>query len=138
MLLVDDKALVRFGLSAVLNATPGIAVVGECSDGSTVVTAAAATRPDVVLMDVSMPVVDGIEATRRLLADQPTMRVLILSGARSDESVAHAAREGAVGYLLKDGNTDRLVSAVQAVAAGGTAWPDGTDPVTNGRAALSP
>jgi len=113
VLVVDDNEFLRDGLTAVLE-TAGMIVVGQCPDGIRVVDAFRLGAPDVVLMDLSMPDVDGVEATRRLLAEEPTARVLILIGCPS--SVSRALTAGARGYLLKDGDGDGLVAAVRATA----------------------
>jgi len=124
VLIVDDHALVRAGVSGVLTRAAGIEVVGECDDGSDVVSTAASVRPDVVLMDMRMPLRSGPDATRDLLAEQPSVRVLMLSASMTGRSLIEAQEVGAVGYLVKGGDPGLLVGAVQAVAAGGTAWPD--------------
>jgi DNA-binding NarL/FixJ family response regulator len=123
VLIVDDHALFRDTLKVLFATTDDIAVVAECSDGSQVTAAAACTVPDVVLMDLQMPIMTGLEATRELLAAQPHMRVVVLTGGLSPASAASEARAvGAVGYLLKDGNADELLEQVRTVAFGGTAW----------------
>jgi DNA-binding NarL/FixJ family response regulator len=123
VLIVDDHAFVRTGLTALLNGADGIAVVGECADGADVPDIATAVRPDVVLMDVQMPRVCGPDATRTLLTRQPTVRVLMVSASMTPRTLGDAAAAGASGYLLKGGDPGALVTAVQTVAAGGTAWP---------------
>ncbi len=120
VLLVDDQELVRAGFRLILDAEADMAVVGEASDGDDAVDAAARAHPDVVLMDVRMPKVDGIEATRRILADRrstPT-RVLMLTTFDLDEYVYAALRVGASGFLLKDVPPQALVDAIRTVAAG--------------------
>ena len=120
VLLVDDQELVRAGFRLILDAEADMAVVGEASDGDDAVDAAARAHPDVVLMDVRMPKVDGIEATRRILADRrstPT-RVLMLTTFDLDEYVYAALRAGASGFLLKDVPPQALVDAIRTVAAG--------------------
>ncbi len=121
VLVVDDHPLVRVGVTAVLNAAAVIGVVGDCSDGAQVVQVAGVLWPDVVLMDVLMPVKSGIEATRELMKSQPAVRVLMLTGLMKEEFV-HSVAAGAVGYILK-GDPDRLVDAVRYAASGGTLWP---------------
>ncbi len=129
LLLVDDQELVRAGLASVLRESFGFQVVGECSDGSGAVGAAVATRPDVVLMDVRMPLVDGIEATRRLreLADPPP--VLALTTFDDDEVLAGMLRAGASGFVLKGVPAEQLQAAVRVLADGGS-W---LDPAVTGR-----
>ena len=122
VLVVDDHALIRGGLAAIIRAAPGHDVVGEASDGDEAVAAAAATKPDVILMDIRMPGTSGIAATRQILAadlEQPP-RVLILTTFDLDEYVYEALRAGASGFILKDTPPDRLLTAVQAVADGDT------------------
>lgn len=122
VLLVDDSAAVRAGLSLLLDSVDGIHVVGSCVDGSEVVAAAAELRPDVVLMDVSMPGTDGITATAALVAAAPTSRVLVLTSSVAGDVVYRAREAGALGYLLKGADPAELVEAVRAVASGSTAW----------------
>ncbi|HET8768771.1 MAG TPA: response regulator transcription factor [Pedococcus sp.] len=117
VLLVDDQDLVRTGLRMILE-LGGVEVVGEAADGATAVEAVAALQPDVVLMDVRMPGVDGVEATRRITAAGGASRVLVLTTFDLDEHVADALRAGAVGFLLKDVTAERLVDAVRRAAAG--------------------
>ncbi|SDX84651.1 two component transcriptional regulator, LuxR family [Geodermatophilus africanus] len=118
VLVVDDQALFREALGTLLGARPEIEVVGEAGDGHQALERAAALAPDVVLMDLHMPVLDGIGATRRLRVEQPGVRVLALTTFDDDEDVFAALRAGALGYLLKDVSADRLVEAVQAAARG--------------------
>jgi DNA-binding NarL/FixJ family response regulator len=118
VLLADDQTLVRAGFRLILDAEPDLEVVGEASDGADVVEQAQATHPDVVLMDVRMPGLDGIEATRRLLANGATPRVLMLTTFDLDEYVIDAFRAGASGFLLKTAPRDQLVAAVRTVHAG--------------------
>jgi DNA-binding NarL/FixJ family response regulator len=120
VLVVDDQFLVRSGLVALLRAAPGMEVVGEAADGAEAVSLAAATRPDVILMDIRLPGMTGIEATERILADatDPAPRVLILTTFDLDEYVYDALRAGACGFLLKDAGPERLLAAVTAVHGG--------------------
>jgi DNA-binding NarL/FixJ family response regulator len=118
VLLADDQALFREALATLLDVRPEIEVVGEAGDGDEALRRSAELRPDVVLMDLHMPVLDGIAATRRLRVEQPGVRVLALTTFDDDEDVFAALRAGAVGYLLKDVSGDRLVEAVQAATRG--------------------
>ncbi len=113
VLVVDDQALFREALVALLAVQAGIEVVGEAANGKEAVEAVDRLRPDVVLMDLRMPVLDGVGATRRLHADHPRVRVLALTTFDGDAEVFPALRAGAVGYLLKDATTERLVEAVR-------------------------
>jgi DNA-binding NarL/FixJ family response regulator len=118
VLVADDQALVRAGFRAILEEQDDLDVVGEAADGGEAVAIAQELRPDVVLMDVRMPGVDGIEATQRLLRDGDAPRVLILTTFDLDEYVYEALKAGASGFLLKDAPRDQLVGAVRTVAAG--------------------
>jgi DNA-binding NarL/FixJ family response regulator len=118
VLIADDQALFREALAALLTVQPGIEVVGEAADGREAVAAAGRLRPDVVLMDLRMPVLDGVAATRQLRVDHPGVRVLALTTFDGDDEVFPALRAGAVGYLLKDVSTHRLVEAVLAADRG--------------------
>ena len=122
VLVVDDHALIRMALIDLLSAAPDIQVAGECSDGSQVAGAVATTSPDVVLMDLQMPYVDGLEAARELRARAPGVRVVILSGGLTAARAREAKAAGVAGFLLKDGDPDELADQVRGVAAGGTAW----------------
>jgi len=120
-LIVDDQAMVREGFAAVLAAQPGMVVAGQAADGADAVTQTRRLKPDVVLMDVRMPVMDGLEAARRILAEEPgegRPRVLMLTTFDVDDYVYEALRAGASGFLLKDATAAELVHAVQVVAAG--------------------
>ncbi len=119
VLLVDDQRLMREGLRILLELEPDLEVVGEAGDGQAALDAYAALRPDVVLMDVRMPGMDGVEATRRLRERWPEARVIILTTFDDDEYVFEGLRAGALGYLLKDVSGQELAEAVRTVAAGG-------------------
>jgi DNA-binding NarL/FixJ family response regulator len=118
VLVVDDQALVRAGLGVILGAQADIEVVGEAGDGLEAVDAARRLEPDVVLMDIRMPRLDGLEATRRILDAGTRSRVMILTTFDTDEHVFEALRAGASGFLLKDVPREQLVDAVRTVAAG--------------------
>jgi DNA-binding NarL/FixJ family response regulator len=118
VIVADDQAVVRAGLLMILDAQADIEVVGEAGDGREAVEMARSLHPDVVLMDIRMPAVDGIEATRRLVAAGVRTRVLILTTYGLDEYVYDALRAGASGFFLKTDSPDRLVEAVRTVAAG--------------------
>jgi len=118
VLVADDQELLRAGYRMILDAQPDLEVVAEAGDGMAAVAAAQQHRPDVVLMDVRMPGLDGIEATRRIVAAQPEVRVLILTTFDLDEYVMSGLRAGASGFLLKDARKEDLLSAIRAVAAG--------------------
>jgi DNA-binding NarL/FixJ family response regulator len=119
VLIADDQQLVRAGFALILDRA-GIPVVGEAADGVEAVEQALAVRPDVVLMDVRMPRMDGLQATRRLLAELPAVRILMLTTFDLDEYLYAAVQAGASGFLLKDVSPADLVHAVRAVAAGDT------------------
>ena len=118
VVIADDQALVRAGFRMILEADGGVEVVGEAGDGEEAIAAVRRLQPDVVLMDVRMPVLDGLEATRRLLAAPPGPRVIMLTTFDVDEYVYTALRVGASGFLLKDVSPEQLVAAVRLVAAG--------------------
>jgi len=118
VLLVDDQALFREALATLLSVRDDIAVVGEAGDGDEALRLIAECGPDVVLMDLRMPVLDGIAATRRITTDHPGVRVIALTTFDDDGDVFAALRAGAVGYLLKDVSSARLVEAVHAAARG--------------------
>jgi DNA-binding NarL/FixJ family response regulator len=120
VLIVDNHPIIRGGLTAVLSGERDMEVVGEAVDGLSAVDAASRLRPDVVVMDLSMPGVDGIEATRRLRAAQPEIKVLVLSCHREPGHVQSAMEAGAAGYVLKRTAVGELVSGLRAVASGGT------------------
>lgn len=118
VLVVDDHRLVRAGLMTLLAASADIDVVGEAADGAEGVKVAREVRPDVVLMDISMPVLDGVAATRQLLAELPETKVLALTSFSDRQRVADVTGAGATGYLLKDCGPDELLAAVRSAAAG--------------------
>ncbi|WP_163541152.1 response regulator transcription factor [Occultella kanbiaonis] len=118
VLLVDDQALLRMGFRLVIETEPDLEVVGEASDGLAALEQVAALAPDVVLMDIRMPGMDGIEATRRLTAEHPSTRVLVLTTFDVDELAFAALRSGASGFLLKNARPDELVEGIRTVAAG--------------------
>jgi DNA-binding NarL/FixJ family response regulator len=118
VLVVDDQELMRVGLEMVLGAHPDIEVVGEADNGATAVARAAELTPDVVLMDVRMPVVDGVTATGRILEADHGARVLVMTTFDLDEHALGALRAGASGFLLKDTPPEDLISAIRSVAAG--------------------
>ena len=120
VLLADDQSLVRAGFRMILKAEKGIVVVGEAGDGAEAVTRAHELSPDVILMDIRMPVMDGIEATRCIVTSESSPRVLVLTTFDLDEYVYGALRAGASGFLLKDAPEDQLVSAIQVIATGGS------------------
>jgi DNA-binding NarL/FixJ family response regulator len=119
VLLADDERLVRAGFRMILNAEPDIEIVGEAADGHEAVAAARRLRPDVVLMDIRMPGLNGIDATARLLEDEGAPRVVVVTTFDSDEYVFAALRAGASGFILKDAPEDQLISAIHTVADGG-------------------
>jgi DNA-binding NarL/FixJ family response regulator len=118
VVLVDDQVLLRTGIRTILETEDGVRVVGEAADGAEGVDAVRRLTPDVVLMDVQMPVMDGIEATRRLVAEGVAARIVILTTFEHDELIVSALRAGASGFLVKNAPPDQLVDAVRTVAAG--------------------
>jgi DNA-binding NarL/FixJ family response regulator len=118
VLIADDQALVRVGLRKILETEPETTVIGEVADGEDAVVAAARLRPDVVLMDIRMPVLDGIEATRRIVRAQPATRVLMLTTFGLDSYVYDALHAGASGFMLKDAPPEEIAAAVRIVANG--------------------
>jgi NarL family two-component system response regulator LiaR len=118
ILIVDDHSVVRQGLQMFLALDPEIEVVGEVSNGAEAVEFVKKLKPDVVLMDLLMPVMDGIEATKIIRRDQPDTEVIALTSVLEDNAVVGAIRAGAIGYLLKDTEADELVRAIKAAAAG--------------------
>jgi DNA-binding NarL/FixJ family response regulator len=125
IVVVDDQALIRDGIAAILRAEPDFDVVGTAADGVEAIGLITTLAPDVALMDIRMPDVDGIEATRQLVADDSSTRILVLTTYGADDLVVAALRAGASGYLLKDAPRSTLVAAVRLVAAGeSTVEPD--------------
>jgi DNA-binding NarL/FixJ family response regulator len=118
VLIVDDQALVRAGFRMILDAEPEIEVVGEAGDGDEAVAEARRLEPDVVLMDVRMPELDGIEATRQLLADRTSTKVIMLTTFDLDQYIYEALRAGASGFLLKDVPPEQLIAGIHTVASG--------------------
>jgi len=118
VVVADDQSAVREGLVLLLGTLPGIAVTGEAEDGEAAVEAVAAKNPQVVLMDLNMPQVDGVEATRRIRASHPGTQVVVLTTYSDDESIIGALRAGALGYLTKDATRAEIGRAVLAAAAG--------------------
>lgn len=118
VLLVDDHAIVRKGLRALLATEPGIEVVGEAGNGAEAIQATAALNPQVILMDLVMPEMDGIEATRTITDQCPRTRILVLTSFAGDDKVFPAIKAGALGYLLKDSSPQQLVEAIVQVAQG--------------------
>ncbi|MFJ9359896.1 response regulator [Streptomyces mirabilis] len=118
VLLVDDQPMIRTGFRLILEAEPDIVVVGEASDGVAAVESAEALIPDVVLMDIRMPHMDGVEATRRIVGAGSPSRIVILTTFDLDAHVVDALRAGASGFLVKDGPADSLVGAIRTVAGG--------------------
>ena len=118
VIVADDQELVREGIAAILDAQPDINVVGSAADGGEAIGLVHAVQPDVALMDIRMPEIDGVEATRRLVQGGSTTRVLILTTFATDANVVGALRAGASGFLLKDAPKSSLLAAVRAVAAG--------------------
>ena len=118
VVVADDQAMVRAGFRSLLNEEPGLEVVGEAADGEQAVAAVRRFRPDVALMDIRMPNVDGLEATRRIVAAGLATRILILTTFDLDEYVYEGLRAGASGFLLKDASPEQLIAAIQVVAEG--------------------
>ncbi len=118
VLIADDHAIVRKGIRALLATEPDVEVVGEAGDGVEAVSRSQDLAPDVVLMDLVMPKMDGIEATREITARRPDVRVLVLTSFAADDKVFPAMKAGALGYLLKDTGPDELVQAIHAVYRG--------------------
>ena len=122
ILVADDHALLRRGLVHLLKYQKDFSIVGEACNGEEAVTLAARLEPDVVVMDLSMPVMDGVEATRRIRENRPGTRILILTTFGTSVDVARAVRAGASGALVKDSDDDELLAAIRTAADGGTAF----------------
>jgi DNA-binding NarL/FixJ family response regulator len=119
VVLVDDHAVVRDGIARLLDSADDIEVVGEAAEGEEAVTVVEDTGPDVVLMDLSMPGVDGVEATRRITAGHSDSRVVVLTTFADQQRITDALNAGAAGYLLKDASPDEVIAGVHAVVTGG-------------------
>jgi len=118
LVIADDQTLLRSGLARLLSEDPQLLVVRQAADGREAIKLAADLKPDVVIMDIRMPTVDGVEATRRILAEQPNIRVLVLTAFETDSYVLKALQAGASAYVLKDAQPAAIVSAIMAVVAG--------------------
>jgi DNA-binding NarL/FixJ family response regulator len=118
VLIVDDQTLFRAGLSRLLNEDPRVEVVAQAADGADAAKLATKHKPDVVLMDLKMPVLDGIEATRQIIEANPEVKVLVLTTFETDSQVIQALKAGASGYVLKDSTADAIVSSIVAVMSG--------------------
>jgi len=125
VVLVEDHALTRLGLKTALKRTTDISVIGEATNGQEAIDAAGKLHPDVILMDVGMPVMDGIQAAKRIVAEHPTMRVIMLTQHDNDNDILSSLAAGASGYCLKDVEPERLYTAIRSVNAG-DAWLDAT------------
>jgi two-component system, NarL family, response regulator LiaR len=123
VLIADDHKVVRDGLRVFLASSPQMEVIGEARDGQEVVAQAAALHPEIILMDLLMPVMDGIEATRLICRDDPASRVIVLTSSAEDEKIIAAVRAGAVGYLMKDSTPQELHGAILDVQQGGSVLP---------------
>ena len=118
VLLAEDHAVVREGTRQILERDGGLSVVGEAADGAEVVSMAESLHPDVVLLDLGLPVINGIEATRRILATDPNIRILVLSAYDDEDYVVAAIEAGVAGYLLKSAHASEVIAAIRAVASG--------------------
>ena len=118
ILLADDHTLFRAGLHALLNLFPDIAVVGEAATGEETITQAEALQPDIILMDIQMPGVNGVEATRRILHTSPNIGIIVVTMFEDNDSVFSAMRAGARGYILKEANEEEVLMAIRVVAQG--------------------
>jgi two-component system response regulator NreC len=120
ILLADDHAILREGLRALLQDDPGMEVVGEADNGHSAVAQARLLHPDVIIMDISMPMLNGLEATRQIKQESPEAQVLILTMHQHEEYIVQVLQAGAAGYILKHAASSELVSAIRAVAEGGS------------------
>ena len=131
VLLVDDHALIRRGLADLIRYESDLKVAGEAANGQEAVEAARKLNPDIIVMDLMMPEMDGVEATRRIKADRPDSRILILTTFGTSADVARAMAAGASGAMMKDAETDDQLAAIRAVAAGGKAFSPGIEKALN-------
>ena len=131
VLLVDDHALIRRGLTDLIRYESDLNVAGEASNGQEAVEAARKLNPDIIVMDLMMPEMDGVEATRRIKAERPDSRILILTTFGTSADVARAMAAGASGAIMKDAETDDQLAAIRAVAAGGKAFSPGIEKALN-------
>jgi DNA-binding NarL/FixJ family response regulator len=125
VLLVDDQPIIRQGLKALLQLEPDLRIVGEAENGQIAIQQVAATQPDVVLMDVRMPIMDGVAATQSIAQQFPTVKVLVLTTFDEDEYITAALQQGAIGYLLKDTPSEELAAAIRAAHKGYTQFAPG-------------
>lgn len=125
VLIADDHTLFRYGMQGLLSTQPDMEVIGEATTGKEALALAGELQPDVVLMDIKMPGVSGIEATRRILEDHPHVRILMVTMFEDDASVFTAMRAGARGYVLKDATKDDVLSAIRTVGRGGAVFSPG-------------
>ena len=131
VLLVDDHALIRRGLTDLIRYESDLNVAGEASNGQEAVEAARKLNPDIIVMDLMMPEMDGVEATRRIKAERPDSRILILTTFGTSADVARAMAAGASGAIMKDAETDDQLAAIRTVAAGGKAFSPGIEKALN-------
>jgi len=118
VLIADDHAVLRHGLRLILQETPDLRVVGEAADGETAVTLIQELQPDVVLMDLNMPGLNGVEATHRIRSSQPHVHVVVLTISKKDKDLIEAVKAGAKGYLIKSAQSSEVIEAIRRVAAG--------------------
>ena len=127
VLIADDHSVMRMGLATLIGSDPGMTVVGEAENGEAVVKLVSETHPDVIVMDLMMPVLSGAEATKRILETRPDTKILILTSYGTSGELAEAIRNGAHGVLTKDAAAESILDAVHTVAAGGRIIPDGIE-----------